>query len=246
MVINESIKRRKSIRSYHDNALSAEVIADIKAKIGELVPIFPELHWRMEIMSHEEFFAIFSRRFVVDAPHYLVILAGESEESYCQVGYLGERIVLALTDMGIGTCWLGGPQPKRDLDFELPFAISICFGMPAEPFRKEEDLSAIKRKPLTEFVISGQTNPAIEAARLAPSAMNLQPARYAVDGDDDIHVYRVKPRVTNKHLSAMQKIDVGIAIAHIMAEDESYHFERLAEGFMQEKGFIYVGSLERH
>jgi hypothetical protein len=196
----------------------------------------------MEIMKHDDFFALFDRRFAVNAPYYLAIFFEETEENYYQVGYLGEQIVLMLTKMGIGTCWLGGPQPKRNAGFDLPFAIAISFGMPAEPFRKEENLTSIKRKALAELMIEGEPNPAIEAARLAPSAVNFQPVRYATEGEN-IHVYRVNSLLKSKHLTAMQKIDAGIAIAHIMEEDKNYHFERLDEVPIHEKGLIYIGSV---
>lgn len=61
---------------------------------------------------------------------------------------------------------------------------------------------------------AGQFRDALEMARLAPSAGNKQPWRAVVCGDT-VHFYEKKDKaMSNNSLVDVQKVDVGIALAH--------------------------------
>lgn len=142
---------------------------------------------------------------VKGAPAYAA-LVGRTDSPYVheRVGYTGEAVVLEATSLGLATCWVGGffrPEAAARLlgvaARERVLAV-IPFGYAAPRTREESLMSGFvrshRRKPLTDLVVPdasgdagdparwpGWVRAALEAARLAPSAMNRQPWRFAVE-----------------------------------------------------------------
>jgi hypothetical protein len=121
---------------------------------------------------------------------------------------------------------------------ELPYVIALAFGKPAEPLHRE--LSAFKRKPLS--AISEGSDPRLEAARLAPSARNMQ-NWYFIAHSGSIHCYLKKPNpLVGLMFGKMNRIDLGIAICHIAMESENFSFAKMGDTPAR-KGLIYVGTV---
>jgi Putative TM nitroreductase len=124
-------------------------------------------------------------------------------------GYLLEEIVLLATELGLGTCWLGGTFTKSRFADKL--ALTAAETMPAVVAVGHIDLTQakeqIRRRPLSQrlpatqlFFERGFGTPIaggapgdgpsdaaglrlLEAVRWAPSASNRQPWRIVRDGD---------------------------------------------------------------
>ena len=102
------------------------------------------------------------------------------------VGFYGEALVLEATAMGLGSCWLGmfyhdmvknTFKPDKEEEVVLLIALGQC----------DKPAFAPKRKALAELLSGNESDlhpwqkSAFEAARLAPSAVNMQPWRFAFD-----------------------------------------------------------------
>lgn len=102
------------------------------------------------------------------------------------VGFYGEALVLEATAMGLGACWLGMYyhdmvkntfKPAKDEEVVLLIALGQCQQKPFAP----------KRKALSELLTGNESDlapwqkSAFEAARVAPSAVNMQPWRFEFD-----------------------------------------------------------------
>ena len=145
---------------------------------------------------------------------------------------------LFFSENGLGSCWLGMAKPEEKEVSKLPFVICMSFGKPAEPLHRE--LSGFKRKTPTE--IGEGDDPRLEAARLAPSAVNAQ-NWYFVAENGNIRCYRKKPNpllgfVFNK----LGCIDMGIALCHIASESDDFHFAKEADAPVR-KGCVYMGTV---
>ena len=164
------------------------------------------------------------------APAFLAFM-GTMESPHVQekVGYLGEGIVLEATALGLGTCWVAGmfrPEGAGILagtgKNERVIAVSPV-GYAAQHWSMEEKIMTgfgrtHQRKPLSELVNGLEevkwtlwTKKALEAARLAPSAVNRQPWRFFI-GWDDITV-SVDNLSDTYHVS--KRLDCGIAMLHL-------------------------------
>lgn len=167
---------------------------------------------------------------VKNAPAFVAFI-GRREDPAVQekVGYLGEGIVLEATSLGLGTCWVGGffrPEAASTLagagSGEIVLAVTPL-GYAAREWSAEERVMtgfgrSHRRKLLAELVTGWPEGerppwlrPALEAARLAPSAVNRQPWRFTVE-PHAVTVAVDSPRDTY-HIS--KRLDCGIAMLHL-------------------------------
>ncbi|MEW6399345.1 MAG: nitroreductase family protein [Bacillota bacterium] len=181
---------------------------------------------------------------VKGAPAY-VALVGDMRSPYVQerVGYTGQALVLEATSLGLGTCWVGGffrPEVARRLlgvgAGEQVMAV-IPFGRPGHRTWEESLMTGFARshhrKPLAQLMVQdhpgsglpeearwpGWVLAALEAARLAPSAVNRQPWRFSVEvaspPDQAGCTITVSVAGGRDPGGISRRLDCGIAMLHI-------------------------------
>lgn len=130
MTISEIIQRRRSIRKFLDRPVEREKV-EACVEASRLAPSADNVQpWRFLVVDDPELRgrlgeAAFSGiyricRFVAKAPVVIVILAhpdvvanklGKAVQGtqyyLLDIGIAGEHLVLAATEMGLGTCWIG-------------------------------------------------------------------------------------------------------------------------------------------
>ena len=230
--MNDIIRKRKSIRKYDPAPLDAATLDAVRAQIGKLKPLYPDIKYSIEFTTKTK--GILG----VKAPHFLIFGSEEKDGSYENIGFIGQQLDLYFSANGLGACWLGAAKPGEKMEAALPYVIALGFGKPAEPLHRE--LSAFKRKPLS--AISEGNDPRLEAARLAPSGVNMQNWYFIADSGK-IHCYHRKPNpLAALMLGKMGCIDLGIAICHIAEESEIFNFNKDSNA-PQRKGCIYTGTV---
>jgi nitroreductase len=231
--MKEIICKRKSIRKYDSASLDDATLEKVREQIGKVTPLYPEISFYIEIVNKTK--GIFS----VKAPHYLVFRSEEQDGVYENIGFIGQQLDLFFSGSGIGSCWLGAAKPESKAESALPHVICMAFGKPIEPLHRT--LSEFKRKPLAE--ISEGIDERLEAARLAPSAVNAQ-NWYFIAENGKIHCYRKKSSsllgfIYNK----LHCIDMGIALYHIAAESNDFKYTKETDVF-ERKGYVYMGTVK--
>jgi len=232
--MNETIRKRRSIRKYDPAPLDAAVLEKLRTQIRKLTPLYPDIRYSIEITNKTK------GMLNVKAPHYLIFGSEEKDGANENIGFIGQQLDLFLSGSGLGSCWLGLAKPEEKEGSALPHVITMAFGKPAEPLYRE--LSGFNRKPLAE--ISEGADERLEAARLAPSARNSQ-TWYFIAKDGNIHCYRQKPNpllgfIYNK----LGSIDMGIALCHIAQESDSFSFAKDALA-PSRKGYAYMGTVRQ-
>ena len=193
MTLYEAIFRRKSIRKYRDTEIDPKLLEKIEQYGEDAVGIRPEIRTKWKILKGSD--KRLAGLFLVKAPYYVVLYSEICEDYRKNAGCLMEQLVLYLHTKGIGSCYQGGARVKHEDEKELEPVMIMAFGYPAEPL--ERDREAFKRMELNRFVkVHGNFGKVqrklLEAARVAPSAMNLQPWRFVVT-DGKIHMFVKKP-----------------------------------------------------
>ncbi|MCL1829660.1 MAG: nitroreductase [Oscillospiraceae bacterium] len=231
--MNEIIRKRKSVRKYDLTPLDASVLDKVRAQIEKVAPLFPDIRFCAEIANNVK--GIFN----VKAPHYLIFGSEEKDGAFENIGFIGQQLDLFFSESGLGSCWLGMAKPEEKTASALPHVISMSFGNPAEPLYRE--LSEFKRKPLSE--ISDGTDDRLEAARLAPSAMNAQNWYFAAE-NGEIRCFRKKTKsVLGFIYTKMHSVDMGIALCHIAKESKDFYFIK-EENVSERKGYVYTGTVK--
>jgi nitroreductase len=176
---------------------------------------------------------------------FIVGITGPGPKNLEDLGYVMEMAVLEATDLGLGTCWLGGFFRKSRFaekagvaaEETVPAVISLGYGadegrsgglfgriaqrtsrLPAERLF----FSGTFDRPLT-VPEAGRLAAALEAVRWAPSASNKQPWRL-VRANGRWHFYLQRTPGYGHGLGRfifpvadLQRIDLGIAMAHFEA-----------------------------
>ncbi|MBN2498516.1 MAG: nitroreductase family protein [Deltaproteobacteria bacterium] len=151
-------------------------------------------------------------------------------------GFVFELAVLQATDLGLGTCWLGGTL-KRGAFAEaagLPEEMIVPAVSPVGRVKARRSLvdsatralaRSSKRKAPSELFFEGSFDRPLDAGgelaqvlaavRLAPSASNRQPWRTVRAGDGALHFFvRRTPGYASVTAVDLQRIDMGIAMCH--------------------------------
>ena len=228
--MNETIRKRKSIRKYDQLPLGDEVIAQVREQIASITPLYPDIRYSIGITGKVK------GLFGLSAPHSLTFHSEEKDGAYENIGFVGQQMDLYFSANGIGSCWLGMAKPPEKEKGGMPFVIGMAFGNPAEPLHRA--ISDFKRKPLS--VISDGVDERLEAARLAPSGINAQ-NWFFIAQDGNIHCYRKKPTIAIGG-ARLACIDIGIAICHIAQETEEFRFTHESDA-PSRKGAVYVGTV---
>jgi nitroreductase len=158
-----------------------------------------------------------------------------------EVGYTGEGIILEATALGIDTCWVGGffkAQVVSSL-VEIGVGERVLAVTPFGRARSTESgierlmtgFGITHRRLALERLVRGSSaaslrdwagppdwaglpdwaRAAVEAARIAPSAVNRQPWVFRVSGDS----ITVELRTATSDLGVSKRLDCGIAMLHI-------------------------------
>lgn len=259
-----AIAVRKSCRKYDMSHLPDSVLDEVRALTAAPRTIDDDAGITLHVIEDGGAMADIMPGLVgaygkVRSPHYLLGIGPNSDAAYENAGYALEPVVLAMNEMRLGTCWIGG-SARGDAFRSLvtypadhAVLIIVAFGLPAEDGGHVRRPGTGNRKPLEELLLAGtgEWGSEIEAARLAPSAGNLQPWRFLAE-DDRLHAFmRFKPplhyRVMGDHLRLMNHLDVGIALAHVRvaAEQVGRPVRIVREHVSAPDGLTYVATAVR-
>lgn len=143
-----------------------------------------------------------------NARNYVALVGKKDERLEEKCGYYGERIVLKATQLGLDTCWVAGTYKKGKVvaaigDGEkLALVISIGYGETHGAPRKTKSIEQLGR---ADGEMPVWFRRGLEAAQLAPTAVNQQQFRFELHGD----------RVKAVALPGFgTKVDLGIAKYH--------------------------------
>lgn len=163
-----------------------------------------------------------------------------ANEAIVEFGYIFEKMILFLTEINIGTCWLGGTFTRDSFEKEIiltdneiipaitPIGYfnskrrllesTLRFAVKADNKKQWSELFYYSNfdTQLTEEE-AGEFATPIEMVRLGPSASNKQPWRIVLSKDKRFcHFYLAHtPKYGGNKLGYdMQRIDIGIAMCH--------------------------------
>jgi len=181
--------------------------------------------------------------FIRNPAGFIIGAVKPGEKNIEDFGYTAESLILLATDLGLGTCWIGGIFTRSSFlrrihagtDERIPAIISIGV-VDDEPAARAGITRRIsgghRRLPWESLFFdeqfgtplskesAGPAAPALEAVRLGPSASNKQPWRVLRAGRS-WHFFLQRtpgypPGLGRKlfGIEDLQRIDIGIAICH--------------------------------
>jgi nitroreductase len=220
-----SIFKRYSQRKYSGETVPKETLHEFEITVDKYRPL-PGVRAVLIRNPAEKVFRGMIGSFikVIDAPHYVAFVA-DKKEPHAQeaVGYIGEGIILDATSRGLNTCWVGGFFRPDVVESQIKLGVTeVVAGVTPIGYAKEENRRVgvfskeRKRKPIESIVNMQDTafpewiSRALEVARLAPSAANRQPWRFAVKEGQVI----LSAKGESRSIGISKRLDCGIAMLH--------------------------------
>ena len=210
MDLKEAMQARHSVRQYKDRPLSVEVIAALQEEIADCNR---ESGLHIQLVTNEPrafdgFMAHYGKFSGVTS--YLALIGNKGPELDEKCGYFGQRLVLKAQQLGLNTCWVAMSYTKIKTAFtvdkgeKLCVVIALGYGATQGVPHKTKPFSQVAKADgqMPDWFKSG-----VEAALLAPTAMNQQKFLLTLKGD------KVSAKAGRGFYT---KLDLGIV---------KYHFE---------------------
>lgn len=206
MNIIEAIHARHSVRNYIDRPLADDIVARLRALIADYNTASG---LNMQLVTGDPdtfdcFWAHYGK--FSGVTNYIALIGDPDAAELC--GYYGEKLVLEAQMMGLNTCWVGLSYKKVPGRYtiapgeKLHLVIALGYGTTQGVMHKSKTIDKVSKchGNMPDWFRAG-----VEAALLAPTAVNQQKFRFELIGD------RVRATTGWGFYS---KVDLGIAKLH--------------------------------
>lgn len=241
----ETMRERKSIRAYETKRLSG---TDFN-KIIEYLSIEENLigpfgnKGRIELVQvtnnvSEKGIKLGTYGFIKNPQIYLIGICENTKYALLEFAFVFHHLVLYLTELGLGTCWMGGTFSRNSFEREIELAVGEfipCITPSGYPLEKQRVfdkalryvVKADNKKAWDQLFYDSSFSTAlkkehagvfavpIEMVRLGPSASNKQPWRIVLSEDRHACHFYIEhtPNYSSRLGYDMQILDIGIAMA---------------------------------
>ena len=201
------METRHSVRQYRDETIPADIRKELDAYCSELNRK-GDLHIQIIYDEAECFNSALAHygRFK-NCSSYIVMAGKKSADLDERCGYYGELLVLKAQALGLNTCWaaLTHGKSKAILKEDEKEVIIIALGFGKTQGNPHRSKSPAEVSDMTEESPDWYKK-GIQAALLAPTAVNQQKFRFTRDGS--------KVSVRPGKIGSCLKIDLGIVKCH--------------------------------
>ncbi|MCT8138282.1 nitroreductase family protein [Anaerobacillus sp. CMMVII] len=241
----EIIKKRKSVRTFETTPLTSEHLKQVNEylKVAENLvgPLGRKARFEViQIQNNvsDKGIKLGTYGFIKNHQGYIVGIMENTKMGLVEFGYIFEKFILFATELGIGTCWIGGTFNRNSFAKEInlsetdfiPCITPIGYAKEKqrlfdktlryvtkadnkkawhELFFKSNFENPVSKEDVGDFAVP------IEMVRLGPSASNKQPWRIIFSEDkNEFYFYLAHTPNYNKLGFDMQLIDIGIAMCH--------------------------------
>lgn len=209
MEILELMKQRHSVRQYKDIAIDSKqrtVLNEMIEKINNEAELHIQIFYD-EPQCFDSMMAHYGK--FTGVKNYIALVGKKSPKLDETLGYYGEKIVLKIQELGLNSCWVAMTHGKSRANIcrgeKQICLIAFGYGETQGVPHKNKSLQAVCNHAanMPEWFLNG-----MEAALLAPTAMNQQKFFFKLSSDSKVNAVCSKGFYT--------KLDLGIV---------KYHFE---------------------
>lgn len=210
MTLLDAIAARHSVRSYNDQALPVAVIESLKREIDR-ANANGRINMQLILNEPRAFKGILAYGKFSGVTDYIAVVAPKGDEASFAAGYWGEELVLIAQTLGLNSCWVGlsyrhirntvAMTPGERIAAYIALGYGTTQGKAHRTKTPEEVSNATPDSPA--WFTAG-----VEAALLAPTAVNQQKFRFELQPDGSVRA------LPGRSLIGYTHIDLGIACRH--------------------------------
>ena len=217
MTLLEAIQARHPVRRYIDKPIEDNLIGILQEKVYE-VNEKGCLHIQLVTNEPKAFRGKMAYGTFSGVSNYFAMVGRKADDLSERIGYYGEQLVLLAQTLGLNTCWVGltynNIKEAYEIDEDEKLCCLVALGYGDDPGRN------VKHKSVSDVSNASDITPlwfrkGIEAALLAPTAVNQQKFRFEYVSPHGDGIHKVKAE-RGFSLIGYTRIDLGIA---------KYHFE---------------------
>jgi nitroreductase len=242
----EAIKLRTSVRSYQGRELETQALQALRDLCREprRGPFGNAVRFALISLNEaekSELKQLGTYGMIRGASWYLAAAVAVAPGAMEDLGCIMEDAVIRCTQLGLGTCWLGGSFNRAGFaktiglkEHEvLPCVTPVGYAADKRGLmdRMVRTMAGSKhRKPWGELFFENdfshplaadqdqRQHEVLQCVRIAPSASNKQPWRIVKDQKGTLHLYLARTRGYGRWIPGvdLQRIDIGIAMSHIV------------------------------
>lgn len=245
--------RRNSVRTYSPDLPEGEILERVKRIVektrkGPFGNFYSMTLFDINDEQSRDLGQMTSYGIIKNASLYFSGYCSGDDHSIIDFGYCFEEVILELTALELGTCWLGGTfgrgfvaarlglpegkvipavSPVGYIGEKKALADHITRFVARSENRKTHSKFIFRHKgdselvPLNSGDLESPLYEALEAVRFGPSASNRQPWRMVID-NNLIHFYCEYNKAYNAVIRGfkIQALDMGIALCHFVKAAE--------------------------
>ena len=187
MTIQEALRLRRSVRSYHTTPIAPDALHALREEIAA-INRESGLHFQLitdEPKAFDSLLAHYGK--FSGVRNYIALVGKKSPDLFEKCGYYGQRLVLRAQQLGLDTCWVALTYRripgtiKVNKGEKLTVVISVGYGT----------TQGVRRPSKTAQQVSDVTDTCpnwykagVEGALLAPTAINQQKFRITRSGEN--------------------------------------------------------------
>ena len=243
MTIIDAIRARKSCRTYSDRTIEREKLSELTGflKANGKGPFGASVRFELvdfNALEAAEAGTLGTYGVIRGASVFIAGAVLKQPRAIEDFGYCMEINILKATELGLGTCWLGGTFRRRGFGRQMGLAADefLPAVTPVGYAGEKRSLTdrffrfgagSDQRKPWSELFFDGSMDSPLpketagsyeiplECVRIGPSASNKQPWRIIRNGEA-FHLYLHRTPGYDKLTRGLplQDVDMGIAMCH--------------------------------
>jgi len=209
MTLLQAINERRSIRKYQGKPISEEDKKILNEKISEINEL-TGMKIQLIVNRPEAFNSLLAHYGGFEnAANYIALVGKKSPDLDEKCGYYGEQIVLLAQQIGLATCWIGGTFNKKAAFYECGDDEKLCLIISIG--YTDEEGHVHNSKSYDQVTKNSENAPdwfrkGVEAALLAPTAMNQQKFTLSFTADEKV--------IAKAGIGPFAKVDLGIVKLH--------------------------------
>jgi nitroreductase len=171
------IPKIKSVRDYKDTKVSEDILFEIKDSYKKGKKLIDNIDIEVFIKDKEEIYYQLEgiagyKEYMLEAPHYILILSEEKDCYIENTGYIGQGMILKAFELGVNSCWItfdNGDEIMKKLvmDSEKKLTALIALGYDDNKTKVENETN-LDYNPSKANIVKAEDNVAtrIDVSRL--------------------------------------------------------------------------------
>lgn len=259
------ISNRNSVREFKNTSVEQKYFNEIESYIKESKKLLPQIEVEIKIFDHKDSYEKLKNLagyngYMIEAPHYAIILSQIKEGYIENSGYTGEKLILKARDLEVDSCWVtfkDSNSIKKNLNISSDKDVTAIIALGYEDEKNIKNKTTSERLGVEEIVFMNEWNnnasvteleercllEAFSYARMAPSSFNRQPWRFIIDGGKVILAVKEDDFTSSYEGS----IDTGIAMLYFSLIidttmfDLKWHVGSIEQDYKIPKDYKIVG-----